>query len=46
MAVLQGVWLEIFDFSFFHESVSLRPLSIPLVPFQILLKIWSDILQR
>ncbi len=36
---LKGVWHEIFDFRFFHESVSPRPRRIPLGPFWIFLKI-------
>jgi hypothetical protein len=46
MAVLKGVWHEIFNFIFFSW------ISVPQAPeysngaFQILLKIWSDILQR
>jgi hypothetical protein len=39
-AALKGVWHEIFDFNFFsHEFVSPGPLSIPLGPFQLFLKI-------
>ncbi len=34
-ALLKGVWHEIFDFRFFHESVSPGPPSIPLGPFWI-----------
>ncbi len=41
--VLKGQCHEIFDFWFFHESVSLKPLSIPLGPFQIFAKICGDI---
>jgi hypothetical protein len=40
----KGVCHEIFDFRFFHESVSSRPLSIPLGPFRIFTKILGDIL--
>ncbi len=40
---LKGVWHEIFDLSFFHESVSPRPPSIPLGPFWIFSKIRGDI---
>ncbi len=40
---LKGVWHEIFDFRFFHESVSPRPQSIPLGPFWIFSKICGDI---
>ncbi len=40
---LKGFWHEIFDFRFFHESVSPRPPSIPLGPFWIFLKIRGDI---
>jgi hypothetical protein len=36
---LKGQCLEIFDFRFFHESVSPKPLSIPLGPFRIIYKI-------
>jgi hypothetical protein len=32
---LKGQCHEIFDFRFFHESVSPKPLSLPLGPFQI-----------
>jgi hypothetical protein len=31
--LIKGQCHEIFDFRFFHESVSLRPLRIPLVSF-------------
>jgi hypothetical protein len=34
---------EIFDFRFFHESVSPGPLSIPLGPFQFFMKTCGDI---
>ncbi len=37
--ILKGVWHEIFDFSIFHESVSL---SIPLGSFQLFSKICRD----
>ncbi len=40
---LKGQCHEIFDFRFFHESLSPKPLSIPLGPFQIFLKILGDI---
>jgi hypothetical protein len=41
---LKGQCHEIFDFCFFfHESVSPKPLSIPLGPFQIVLIICGDI---
>ncbi len=40
---LKGVWHEIFDFIFFHESVSPRPPSIPLEPFWIFSKLRGDI---
>ncbi len=42
-ALLKGVWYEIFAFRFFHKSVSLGLLSIPLKPFQIFSKIREDI---
>jgi hypothetical protein len=35
---LKGQCHEIFDFKFFHESVSPKPLSIPLGPFEIFFK--------
>ncbi len=35
---LKGVWQEIFNFKFFHGSVSPGPLSISLGPFQIFFK--------
>ncbi len=35
---LKEVWLQNIDFSFFHESVSPRPLSIPLGLFKIFQK--------
>ncbi len=39
---LKGQCHEIFDFKIFHVSVSPKPLSIPLVPFQIFLQIrWN-----
>jgi hypothetical protein len=34
---------EILTTGYFHESVSLKPLSIPLGPFKIFLKICGDI---
>jgi hypothetical protein len=34
-SLLKGQCHEVFDFSFFHESVSPKPLSIPQGPFQI-----------
>jgi hypothetical protein len=40
---LKGVWHDIFDFSFFHESVSPRPPSIPLGLLWIFSKIRGDI---
>ncbi len=40
---LKGVWHEIFVFRFFHKSVSLGPLNIPIGPFQIFSKIRGDI---
>ncbi len=40
---LKWVWHEIFDFRFFHESVSPRPPSIPLGPLWIFSKIRGDI---
>jgi hypothetical protein len=40
---LKGQCNEIFASGFFHESVSPKPLSIPLGPFQIFLKIRGDI---
>ncbi len=40
---LKGVWHENFDFTFFHESVSPRPSSIPLEPLWIFSKIRGDI---
>jgi hypothetical protein len=40
---LKGQCHEIFDLRFFHESVSPKHLSIPLVPFQIFLKNRGDI---
>jgi len=40
--VLKGVWHEIFVLRFFHESVSPRPLCIPLWPFQIFRKIRTE----
>ncbi len=39
----KGQCHEIFHFCFFHESVSPKPLSIPLGPFWIFLKICRDI---
>ncbi len=42
-AALKGVWHEIFDFNFFHKSVSPGPLSIPLGRFRIFSKIRGDI---
>ncbi len=41
---LKGQCHEIFDFRFFHESVSPKAMSIPLGPFQNLTKILRDIL--
>jgi hypothetical protein len=41
--VLKGQCYEIFAFGFFHESVSPKPLSIPLGPFRFFLKIRGDI---
>ncbi len=42
--ILKGtVSRDFFSFGFFHESVSLKPLSIPLGPFQIFSKIRGDI---
>ncbi len=43
MSSLKGVWHEIFELRFFHESVSSRPISIPLGPFWIFSKIRGDI---
>jgi hypothetical protein len=40
---LKGQCHEIFDYWFFHESVSHKPLSIPLGPFRIFSKIRGDI---
>jgi hypothetical protein len=41
----EAQWHDIFDFwFFFHESVSPKPLRIPLGPFRIFLKISGDIL--
>jgi hypothetical protein len=40
---LKGQCHEIFDFWFFHESVSPKNLSIPLRPFRIFSKIRGDI---
>jgi hypothetical protein len=40
---VKGHCQEIFDFWFFHESVSPKPLSIPLGPFLIFSKIRGDI---
>jgi hypothetical protein len=42
-AGLKGQCHGILDFSFFHESVSTKPLSIPLGPFQIFSKLFGDI---
>ncbi len=39
---LKGVWHEIFDLSFFHESVSPGPLSNPLGSFQFFSQIRRD----
>ncbi len=39
----KGVWHEIFDLSFFHESVSPGPLSNPLWSFRLFSKIRRDI---
>jgi hypothetical protein len=41
--MLKGQCYEIFDFWFFSKSVSLKPLIIPLGPFQIFSKIRGDI---
>ncbi len=41
--ILKGVWHEIFDFRFFHETVSPRPPSIQSEPFWIFSKIRRDI---
>ncbi len=41
--MIKGQFHEIFDFSFFHESVSPKRLSIPLGWFQIFSKILGDI---
>jgi hypothetical protein len=40
---LQGQCHEIFDFRFFHESLSPKPLNIPLGSFRSFLKICLDI---
>ncbi len=40
---LKGQWHEIFNFGFFHESVSPKPLSIPSGPFRNFSKILGDI---
>jgi hypothetical protein len=40
---LKGQCHKIFDFCFFHESASPKPLSIPLGPFQFFSKIRGDI---
>ncbi len=40
---LKGQCHEIFDFSFFYESVSPKPLSLPLWSFRIFSKIRRDI---
>jgi hypothetical protein len=40
---VKGQCQEIFDFWFFHESVSPKHLSIALQPFQIFMKIRRDI---
>jgi hypothetical protein len=40
---LKGQCHEIFDFCFFHESVSPQPLSIPIGPFRIFSKIRGGI---
>jgi len=42
-AILKGQCHKIFDFCFFHESFSPKPLRIPLGPFQIFSKICGDI---
>ncbi len=42
---LKGVWHAIFDFMFFHESVSPGPMTTPLGPFRIFSKIREDILE-
>jgi hypothetical protein len=41
--MLKGHCHEIFDFRFFYESVSSKPLSIPIGPFQFFSKIRRDI---
>ncbi len=41
--LLKGQCHKIFDFCFFHESFSPKPMIIPLGPFQILSKICRDI---
>ncbi len=41
--LLKGVWHEIFDLSFFYESVSPAPLSNPLGSFRLFSKIHWDI---
>jgi hypothetical protein len=43
LAGLKGQSHEIFDFWFFYESVSPKPLSIQLGPFRIFSKIRGDI---
>ncbi len=40
---LKGVWHEILSFKFFYKSVSPGPLSVPLGPFGMFLKIRGDI---
>ncbi len=40
---LMGVWHEILDFSFFHESVYPGYLSFPFGPFRLFMKICGDI---
>ncbi len=40
---LKGVWHEMFDFRFFHESVSTGPLRIPFEGFRFFSKIRGDI---
>ncbi len=41
--VLKGQCQEIFDSRFFHESISLKPMSVPLGPFSYFLEIRGDI---
>ncbi len=42
MRALKGVWHEIFDLNFFHESVYPGPLSIPIGSFRLFSKIRRD----